>query len=113
MDLDQADERRGDLLERALDLTSLKHFEHVAVLDVPVAVEHDAALVALGHLANVVLEAAQRPDPASPHHRAVPDEANVAAAADGAARDVRAGDSADAGGLEGLAHLGHADCLLD
>ncbi len=44
--------------ELPLHLTRLEHLEHVAFLHVLVAVEHDAALEAGGHLAGVLLRSA-------------------------------------------------------
>src|SRR4051794_33467596 len=62
LDLDQADEAHAGspapaLGELALHLTRLEHLEDVAFLDVLIPLERDSALVSLGHLADVVLEA--------------------------------------------------------
>src|SRR3954466_4097354 len=100
-------------LERLLDLTGLEELQDVALLDVGVALEHDSALLALIDLGDVVLEAAQRADPAGPDDRAVADQAGVRIARDLAVGDDAAGDRADAGGLEGLLDLGLAEVLLD
>src|SRR3954449_5851832 len=100
-------------LERLLDLTGLEELQDVALLDVGVALEHDAALLALVDLGDVVLEAAQRADPAGPDDGAVADQARLRAAGDLAVGDDAAGDRPDAGGLEGLLDLGLAEILLD
>src|SRR4051794_28497516 len=94
LELDDRDE--AHLLELALPLPRLKDLEHVAFLHVLVAVEHEAALEAGGHLACVLLEASQRADPAGPDHGALAHEPHVPAAADHAVGHVRAGDRADA-----------------
>src|SRR4051794_39475394 len=91
------------LLELPLHLARLEDLEDVALLDVAVALERDAALVAVGDLAHVLLEAAQRADPAGPDHSAVAHKAHRSAAAHDARGHVAAGDRADARGLEGLA----------
>src|SRR3954463_485631 len=101
LDLDQADEAHAGspalgLFELALHLARFEDLEDVAFLDVLVPLERDAALITFRDLADVVLEAPQRADPAVPDHRAVAHEADAGAAADDAAGDVRAGDRADA-----------------
>ena len=60
-----------------------------------IALEHDAALEALLDLLHVVLEAAQRADPAGPDDGAVADQAHLGAAGDLAVGDRAAGDRAD------------------
>ena len=70
--------------------------------------EADAALEAGLHLAHVLLEAAQRLDGALPDDRALPQEAHLGVAGDGAVEHVAAGDGADAGHPEDLADLGVA-----
>ena len=65
------------LLEGLLDLLDLEELEDVALLDVRVALEDDAAFVALGDLGDVVLEAAQGAEPAGPDDGAVADEADL------------------------------------
>src|SRR5215204_6314203 len=115
--------RRGDLLDDvALDL--------VAVLDVVKVFEPDAALVALAHLGDVVLEAAQGADAALPGDDAVADEAGARVAADDPVDDAAARDDAglrhpeglederlaqDLLGLDLVEHADHgrADLLLD
>src|SRR3954451_12138519 len=92
-------------LQGALDLLGLEHLEHVALLDVLVVAQDDAALEAGGYLAYVVGAASQRLDLTRPHHGAVAHEAHVGTARDPALRDVGAGDDADPGGAEGLADL--------
>src|SRR4051794_16800418 len=90
--------------ELALHLSRLEDLQHVALLDVLVALERDAALVALGDLARVLLEAPQRADPAGPDDGAVADQAHRRAAPHEAGGDVAAGDRADPRGAERLAH---------
>src|SRR3954470_15039593 len=96
-------------LELAFDLACLEDLEDVALLDVLIALERDAALVALGDLAHVVLEALERADPTGPDDRAVAHQPHRRTAADGAARDVAAGDRPHARRAERLAHLGGTD----
>ena len=86
LDLEDADERR--LGERLLDLLLLVDLDHVPLLHVGVVLEHDAALHPRGHLADVVLEAPQRSDPAVVDDRAVAHEAALRAAAHEAVGDV-------------------------
>src|SRR5262249_33377949 len=75
--------RRGRLVEsRALDLADLVRLDQVAFLDVVVALEVDAALEALGDLADVVLEALERVDRGLVDDCAVADDAGPRAAAD-------------------------------
>src|SRR5687768_8820813 len=86
---------RGDLLDDvALDL--------VAVLDVVEVLEPDAALEALAHLGDVVLEAAQRPDGALPGDDAVADEPRARVAPDDAVEHAAARDDARLRHAEGL-----------
>ncbi len=68
------------LLQRLLDLLGLERLEHVVDLDVLEALEHDAAFEAGLDLLDVVLEAAQRADPARPGDGAVADEPDLGAA---------------------------------
>src|SRR5262245_57225514 len=68
------------LLQGLLDLLGLEELEHVAVLHVSVAVEDDAALLALLDLLHVVFEAAQGGELAGPDNRALADQADVGAA---------------------------------
>ena len=65
-----------------------------------------------GHLADVVLEAAERCDRRLVDARAVAEEADARAAADEAARDHAAGDRAEPRDLEERAHLDLADDRL-
>ena len=62
----------------ALDLARLVRLEHVAFLHVVEAVEEDAALEALAHLARVVLEALELRDRLSVDDGAVADDAHLA-----------------------------------
>src|SRR4051794_4028582 len=99
--------------ELALDLAGLVDLQDVALLDVRVVLENDAALEAGGDLADVVVEAPQAADRGVVDDRAVAHDPHLGAAADDAVGDVRAGDRADARGAEGLAHLDGPDGLLD
>src|SRR3712207_7261687 len=94
-----------ELRELALDLARLVDLHDVALLDVLVVLERDAALVAGRDLAHVVLHAPQRADPAVIDHGAVAHEPHARAAGDLAVAHVGAGDGADARGLEDLQHL--------
>src|SRR6185312_13383317 len=89
------------------------HLEDVALLDVVVAVDGEAALEALGHLADIVLEALERADPAVVDDGAVADDAHLRAALDGALGDHASGDRADPRRPERLPHLDLAQHLLD
>src|SRR5262245_60708998 len=104
--------RRGRLEVGALDLARLVDLEHVAFLDVVEALEQDPALEAFLDLAHVVLEALQLRDPRFVDHGAVAHYAHVRVSAHGAARDVRAGDRAEARDPEQLAHLDLAERAL-
>ena len=68
------------LLQGLLDLFGLEELEHVFLLDVGVALEHDAALLALLDLLHVVFEAAQRAELAGPDDRALADQADAGGA---------------------------------
>src|SRR4249920_2220684 len=88
---------RGSLGEiGALDLTRLVRLEHVALLHVVEAVEENAALEALAHLADVILETPELRDGAVLDDRAVADDADLGAAAHDAGRDHAARDRAQA-----------------
>src|SRR4051794_31380020 len=97
------------LVQRLLDLLCLVELEHVALLDVCVAVEHDAALLTLLDFLHVVFEAAQGAEFAVPDDRAFANQADAGIAGDLAFGDDAAGDAADLGGLEGLFDLGLAE----
>src|SRR4051794_6627068 len=101
------------LVQRLLDLLCLVELEHVPLLDVSVAVEDDAALLALLDFLHVVFEAAQGAEFAVPDHGAFTDQADAGGARDLALADDAAGDAADLGSLEGLFDLGLAERLLD
>src|SRR5437899_7002746 len=90
---------------RALDLAGLEDLEDVALAEVVEALEEDAALEALRHLAHVVLEAAELRDRRLVDDRAVADDPDARTAADDAAGHVGAGDRAEARDAEELAHL--------
>src|SRR5262245_17405084 len=101
------------LLESLLDLLDLEELEHVSDLHVGVALQHDAALHPGLDLGDVVLEAAQRADPAAPDDGPVPDQPHARGAGDLAVVDLAAGDRPDPRGLECLQDLGAAQRLLD
>src|SRR5512146_1512576 len=104
---------RGGLVERgALDLARLERLEDVALAQVVEVLEHDPALEARAHLADVVLDAAQRGDRRLVDDGPVAHDAHLRVRADDAARDVAARDHADARGAEEGAHLDLADRLL-
>src|SRR5262249_16224984 len=99
--------RSGRLVERGpLDLAHLVGLEDVAFLHVVVALEVDAALEALGDLPHVFLEPLQRVDRRLVDDRAVPDDTDARAAANGAARHVRARDRPEPRDPDQRAHLG-------
>src|SRR5437870_2119970 len=64
-------------LDGAGDLTDLVGLDDVTLLDVLIALDADAALIARRHLPHVVLEAAKRSDPALVDDDAVADEASL------------------------------------
>src|SRR5919112_415045 len=82
------------------------------LLDVVEVLKADAALVALAHLGDVVLEAAQGADAALPRDDAVADEAGARVAADDAVDDAAAGDDARLRHAEGREHERLAQNLL-
>src|ERR1700760_3290776 len=101
------------LRERALDLPLLVDLHRVALLDVRVVGEHDAALEAGEDLADVVVEAPQRADLAVVDDGAVADEAHLRATRGLALGDHAAGDDTDLRGAEDLAHLDLSHDVLD
>src|SRR5688500_10634537 len=92
----------GARLEGARDLLGTVALDHVADLEVVEVLDADAALEALLDLLHVVLEAAERAEVAVVDLDRVADHADLGAALERAAADVRAGDGADARDLEGL-----------
>src|SRR3954447_26348824 len=107
--------RRPPVLDRhsaAGDLPLLVGLDHVVDLDV-VVTDPDTALVALEHLAGVVLEAPQRLDgEVVGDDDPVPDETCLAVPDDRPAAHEAAGDVADPRHLEDVAHLGGAELHL-
>src|SRR3954447_3343156 len=96
----------------ARDLPLLEGLDHVIELDVVVA-DPDTALVALGHLTRVVLEAPQRLDgEVVGDDDPIAHEPRLAVADDRAAADETAGDVADPRDLEDLADLGGTELDL-
>src|SRR5690606_14102144 len=100
--------RRFAISERELELLSdldqLVALELVADLDVVVVLEVRAALVTAVDLHHLLLEAAQRVDLGVDDHAPIADEAHLATAEELALQDRAAGDGADLGDREGLAH---------
>src|SRR5437763_5708127 len=96
----------------ALDLAGLVDLEDVALAQVVEAVEEDAALEALGHLAHVVLEAPELRDRRLVNDGPVADDPNPRATTHDAARDVAAGDRAEPRDAEELPDLGLAERFL-
>src|SRR5687767_10195249 len=101
-------------LHRYSDALHREDFDHVADLDVVVIRQADAALEARLHLADVVLEAAQRSDLAFVHDDVVAQQAGLrfAGACDAPFGHHAAGNGADLRHLEDLAHVGAAEAHL-
>src|ERR1700677_1291458 len=97
------------------DLALVVGLNDVAVLEVLEVREPDTALEARRHLADVVLEAAQRVDGTLPDDRSLAQETHLGAAGDLAVAHVATGHGADPGHPEHLADLGLArnDLLVD
>src|SRR5467141_5221006 len=93
----------------ARELLEDEGLDDVIHLDVVAPLESDAALQWGGHLAHVVLEAAQGFDPSLPDGRAVPHQARARAPLNGARDDLAAGDGAGFRGREDLTYLGGAE----
>ena len=89
--------------------SDLVGLDEVALLDVLVVLDADAALETVPHLGDVVLEPPQRGDLAVVDDDAVAEQASLGVAADHAARHVGAGDHAETWNPEGLADLGLAE----
>src|SRR5262245_58990747 len=106
------DEHALLLLEGRLDLFDIVRLDDVAVLDVVVALEADAALGAVLDLARVVLEALEAGELAGPYDDAVADEPHLGGALDAALDDHAAGDGADLADAERGADLCLAELLL-
>src|SRR5438270_98292 len=87
------------------DLAFLEGLDDVALLEVLVVLEADAALEALAHLADVFLESPQRRDLALPDDRALAQEPHLGPARDDAVRDVATRNPPDARHREHLADL--------
>src|SRR5258708_7750888 len=100
------------VLERRGDGLHLEGLDDVALADVVVALDADAALVALRDLARVVLETAQRADLARVDDDRVAHEPDLGLARDLALGDEGARDRARLGDVEDLAHLDLAHELL-
>src|SRR5215212_7889396 len=94
------------------DLDYLVELQYVALLDVVEVLDTDAALEALAHRADIVLEALERADRAVVHDRTIAHNAHTVVARDLAPGDVAARDRADPRYPEGLAHLGRRRLVL-
>src|SRR5512143_1800981 len=81
----------GRLRQNPLGFDHVERLDRVADLDVVVSLEADAAFVPLLHLADVVLEALQRRNPAGEEHDAVAEQAHLVVAVDLAVLHVTAG----------------------
>src|ERR687895_1939588 len=90
------------------NLDGLEELEHVSLFDVVEVLHADTALESFAHRADVVPESFQGGYVALVDHGAVTHHANAVVAEDLPARDVAAGDYADAWHPEDLAHLGGA-----
>src|SRR5439155_20317457 len=102
----------GSAREDARDRLRGEAFDEVALLQIVVVRQADAALVVREHLANVVAEAAQGLDPVGRDDLAVAPDAG-AAADDPAVGDEAAGDHRALADPEDLADLGAALDDLD
>src|SRR5262245_47756603 len=89
----------------ARDLFHLEAFDHVADLDILIALEGHAAFVAFLHLAHLVLEALEGLEGALVDHDVVAQQAHLGAPLDLALGDHAAGDLADLADVEHLADL--------
>src|SRR5579859_5177806 len=98
--------------DRARHFHALVALDLVARLHVVVVLHADAALGASTHFAHVVLEAAQRLQGALEDHHVVAQHADRVVALDVTFHHQAAGDGADLGGTEHVAHLGQAHDLL-
>ena len=93
-------------LGRTLLLSHLERLDDVVHLDVLVRAEVDAALEALAHVGDVVLEAPKSRDgQVVRHHGAVANESSFRVALDFAGLHEATGDRAELRGLEDLAHF--------
>src|SRR5690606_36313891 len=98
--------------ERALDLDALEALDLVARAHVVVGLHADTALGTALDLLDVLLEAAQRFQLALEDDRVVAQHADRLVLLDRALDHEAAGDGAELGAAEDLAHLGDADDLL-
>src|SRR4030095_409096 len=99
-------------LQLSGDLSDLVRLDDVAFLDVVEVLDPDTALEPLAHLADVVLEAAERADPAVVRNDAVADDAGPRGPDDRALQDGRAGDHADLRDAEHGTDLGPPELRL-
>src|SRR5258708_33104247 len=94
--------------KRSLHMFNPVRFDDVADLDVVVAGDFHAAVVAFANFAHVLLEALERIERGDSFgrredHGPLADDANLRRTLDGALRDVTAGDSAATADFENLA----------
>src|SRR6185436_20008840 len=99
-------------LQLSGDLSDLVRLDDVAFLDVVEVRDPDTALEPLTHLADVVLEAAERADPAGVRNDAVADDPGTRVPDDRALQDVRAGDQAHLRDAEHGTDLGPTELRL-
>src|SRR5664280_1773176 len=105
----------GHSLGRSRNLALFEGLDDVAIFQVLVVGETNAALKARLHLSRVILEAAQRSDRALPDNGALAQESNLRTTGDDAVADEASGDGADLGNAKHFAHLGFAgdDLFVD
>src|SRR5581483_9738415 len=100
------------LLQSPRHLDPLEALDLVAGLDVVVLLDADAALHAVAHFVDVLLEAAQRFQFALEDHHVVAQHADRLVALDHALDHHAAGDRAEFRGAEHVAHFGGAENVL-
>ena len=101
------------MLLGTLDLLDAEALDDVADLDVLVALDANAAFIALLDGLDVVFEAAQRGNLALEDDRGVAHDANLVIAGDFALGDIATGDVADLRDAEHVANLGDTRIALD
>src|SRR5918994_2917187 len=92
-------------LQLAGDLADLVRLDDVALFHVVEVLDPDAALEPFAHLTDVILEAAERPDPAVVRDDTVPDDAGARVPGDRPLDDVRPGHEPDPRNAEERADL--------
>src|SRR5437764_10816363 len=96
------------LRQHRLQLLHLEGLDDVALLDVLEALDADAALEALAHLGDVLLEMPQRRDLPFEDHAVVAQQAHAGGAGNQPVHHHAAGDHARLRNLERVTHLGAA-----